>query len=195
MGVGWKLPTLKRHAVYALVENIGEPLPDVIDEFFLRSYRDQQSTEAVTEGVLDLIGLHAEELGPDVVRKLIGKAIKRGLAPVRQAAYRIGAEQFGVNFARPALRDEVANGPGLGSQAAEDERSHAGPEGRTQKAYGGAGPIIGVRSSLLAPPLTSIYNCRGQGGNSQSWPTTKLRSSRFGPFMSVPILICECGLR
>ncbi len=36
-----KLPVLKRHAVYALVENIGEPLPSVIDEFFLRSYPRQ----------------------------------------------------------------------------------------------------------------------------------------------------------
>jgi len=107
LGVGLKLGTLKRHAVYALVENIGEPLQDVIDQFFLRSYRDSQSTEAVSEGVLDLIGLHADELGPDVVRKLIGKAVKRGLAPVRQAAYRIGAEQFGLNFARPALKDDA----------------------------------------------------------------------------------------
>jgi len=107
MGVGWKLPTLKRHAVYALVENIGEPLRAVIDEFFLRSYRSQDSAEAVSEGVLDLIGRHAEDLGPDAVQKMITKAIKHGLAPVRQAAYRIGAQQFGVDFARPALRDDA----------------------------------------------------------------------------------------
>jgi len=90
-----------------LVENIGEPLQDVIDQFFLRSYRDSQSTEAVSEGVLDLIGLHADDLGPDAVRRLIKKAVKGGLAPVRQAAYRIGAEQFGLDFARPALKDDA----------------------------------------------------------------------------------------
>ena len=41
------------------------------------------------------------------MRKLIAKAIKRGLAPVRQAAYRIGAEQFGLTFVRPALKDDA----------------------------------------------------------------------------------------
>jgi hypothetical protein len=107
IGVGLKLAKLSRHAVYALVENVGEPLPEVIDEFFLRSYGNQESTEAVSEGVLDLIGLHAEELGPDAVRRLINKAIKRGLAPVRQAAYRIGAAQFGLDFAQPALKDNA----------------------------------------------------------------------------------------
>ena len=31
----------------------------------------------------------------------------RADAPVRQAAYRVGAEQFGLDFARPALKDEA----------------------------------------------------------------------------------------
>jgi hypothetical protein len=106
-GIGSKLPTLKRHAVFALVENLGEPLLDVVHEFFLKDHGGPAATEAVSEGVLDLIGLHAANLGPEVVRKLIGKAIKRGLAPVRQAAFRIGAEQFGLNFVRPALKDDA----------------------------------------------------------------------------------------
>ena len=106
-GIGSRLPVLGRHAVFALVENVGEPLQDVVGEFFLKNHGNAAATEAVSEGVLDLIGLHAEELGPEVVRKLIGKAIKRGLAPVRQAAYRIGAEQFGLTFVRPALKDEA----------------------------------------------------------------------------------------
>jgi hypothetical protein len=88
-----------------LVENLGEPLLDVVDEFFLKDYGGAAAIEAVSEGVLDLIGLRAGELGPEVVRRLIRKAIKRGLAPVRQAAYRIGAEQFGLAFVRPALQD------------------------------------------------------------------------------------------
>jgi hypothetical protein len=105
-GIGDYLPTLKRHAVFALVENVGEPLPEVIAEFFLKKYRDAAATEAVSEGVLDLIGLHAGELDPKELRKWISKAIKGGLAPVRQAAYRIGAEHFGIRFVRPALNDE-----------------------------------------------------------------------------------------
>jgi hypothetical protein len=106
-GAASRFPTLKRHAVFALVENIGEPLTDVIGEYFLKNHGGSTATEAVSEGILDLIGLHAEELGPEVVRKLIGKAIKRGLAPVRQAAYRIGAERFGLAFVRPALTDDA----------------------------------------------------------------------------------------
>lgn len=57
--------------------------------------------------MLDLIGRHAEELEPEVIRRLLHKAIKHGLAPVRQAAYRIGAERFGLDFARPALKDQA----------------------------------------------------------------------------------------
>jgi hypothetical protein len=106
-GIGSRLPVLTRHAVFALVENIGEPLLDVVAEFFLRNYGSAAATEAVSEGVLDLIGLHAEEVGPEIVRKLITKAIKRGLAPVRQAAYRLGADQFGLDFVRPALNDDA----------------------------------------------------------------------------------------
>jgi hypothetical protein len=110
-GVASRFPTFKRHAVYALVENLDEPLKDVINEFFLKKFRTQVSTmsvsEDVSEGVLDLIGLHSDELGPEVVRKLIGKAVKGGPAVVRQAAYRIGAEQFGLSFVRPALKDDA----------------------------------------------------------------------------------------
>jgi hypothetical protein len=106
-GIGSRIPTLKRHAVFALVENLGEPLLDVVDEFFLKNHGGRAASEAVAEGVLDVIGLHSANLGPEVVRKLIGKAIKRGLAPVRQAAYRIGAEQFGLDFVRPALKDDA----------------------------------------------------------------------------------------
>ena len=106
-GIGSRLPVLGRHAVFALVENAAEPLLDVVGEFFLKKYGSAAATEAVSEGVLDLIGLHAEELGPEVVRKLVGKAVKRGLAPVRQAAYRIGAERFGLDFVRPALKDDA----------------------------------------------------------------------------------------
>jgi hypothetical protein len=102
-----RLPVLQRHAVRALVEEVGEPLADVLAEFFLRPDRNRLGADAVTEGALDLVRLHAQELGPDEVRSLLRKAIKRGSAPVRQAAYRVGAEQFGLDFARPALRDHA----------------------------------------------------------------------------------------
>jgi hypothetical protein len=101
------IPGLQRHAVRALAEDVGEPLRDVLAEFFLRPDRDPQSADAVTQGVLDLVRLHAEELEPDDVRSLLRKAIKAGSAVVRQAAYRVGAERFGPAFARPALRDNA----------------------------------------------------------------------------------------
>ena len=98
---------LQRHAVRTLAEDVGEPLRDVLAEFFLRPDRDPQSADAVTQGALDLVRLHAEELGPDEVRSLLRKAIKAGSAVVRQAAYRVGAERFGPAFARPALQDNA----------------------------------------------------------------------------------------
>ena len=45
-----QLPGLQRHAVRALVEEIGEPVPDVIREFLLRRDSDTQSSEAVSSG-------------------------------------------------------------------------------------------------------------------------------------------------
>jgi hypothetical protein len=105
--LGRWLPGLQRHAVRALAEDVGEPLRDVLAEFFLRPDRDPQSADAVTQGVLDLVRNHAEELERDEVRSLLRKAIKAGSAVVRQAAYRVGAEQFGLDFARPALKDNA----------------------------------------------------------------------------------------
>ena len=100
-------PGLQRHAVRALAEDVGEPLRDVLAEFLLRHDRDPRSDDAVTQGVLDLVRLHAEELGPDDVRSMLRKAIKSKSAVVRQAAYRVGAERFGLDFARPALKDNA----------------------------------------------------------------------------------------
>jgi hypothetical protein len=100
-------PGLQRHAVRALVEEIGEPAPDVIREFLLRRDSDTPSSDAVSSGALDLIKLHAEELGPDTVRILLRKVIKGGSASLRQAAYRLGADQFRPAFARPALNDKA----------------------------------------------------------------------------------------
>jgi hypothetical protein len=101
------IPGLQRYAVRALVENIGEPLRDILAEFFLRPDPDPQCANAVTEGVLDLVRLHADAMEPDEVRSLLRKAIKAGTAIVRQAAYRVGAERFGPAFARPALKDKA----------------------------------------------------------------------------------------
>ncbi len=98
---------LKRHAVCALVDHVGEPLRDVIDAYFLTSHGDQLAAIAMSEGALDLIRGHAEELDDDTVKRLLARAIKTGLGPVRQAAYRVGAERFGLDYARPALKDSA----------------------------------------------------------------------------------------
>ena len=100
------MPGLQRHAVRALAEDLGEPLRDVLAEFFLRPDHDPQSTDAVTQGVLDLVRPTPRSwAGRRAV--LLRKAIKDGSAVVRQAAYRVGAEQFGHGFARPALHDNA----------------------------------------------------------------------------------------
>jgi hypothetical protein len=95
-GAGRRHPGLKRYAVRALVDPLGEPL---------RKGREQLSSDAMTEGVLDLLRAHAEELGLDVVKQYFSKATRSGSAPLRQAAYRLGAEQFGPSFALPARKD------------------------------------------------------------------------------------------
>src|SRR5271157_6314167 len=55
IGLGQRIPVLKRHAVRALAEDVGEPLGEVLAEFYLRPDRDPQGADAVTEGALDLV--------------------------------------------------------------------------------------------------------------------------------------------
>ena len=104
-GVGAFHPGLRRHAVKALADSLGEPVEDVISRFLSANYHDSQSTTAVAEGVLDLLRSHSEELGEDAVKRWLGKARKSRLASIRRPAYRVGAELFGREFARPALKD------------------------------------------------------------------------------------------
>jgi hypothetical protein len=96
---------LKRHAVVSLVRHAGEPLRDVLGAYFMKPDRNQLDAIAMTEGAVDLIREYAEELDDDSVRRLLSRASKDGLAPMRLAAYRAGAERFGRDYARPALKD------------------------------------------------------------------------------------------
>ncbi len=124
----------------ALVEDLGEPLEDVIAEFFLQEHSDQQSTVAVTEGVLDLIRLHADKLGPEVVKRRLNKAIKEGLGWVRRAAYRLGMELFGPSFARPALRDSARMVRDWAEKAFSNEKTKRGSKSRSPKQAPGESP-------------------------------------------------------
>ena len=100
---------LQRHAVFALADPVGEPALAVIEEFLLRPDKLGFYVEMVHQGALDVVEASAIELGPEVVWKLLKKAIKGGIAVVRHAAYRIGLKQFGVEFARPALKDPAGS--------------------------------------------------------------------------------------
>ncbi len=124
-GVGRLHPGLKRHAVRALVEELGEPLEGVISEFFLQDHGDNQSTAAVSAGVLDLIRIHAETLGPEVVKRWLSKGIKKGSAFVRKASYRAGLELFGSPLRAPpstirpgwSVTGRSKRSPGISSNA------------------------------------------------------------------------------
>jgi hypothetical protein len=77
-GLASLVPGLQRHAVFALSEPVGEPPLKVIDEFLLRSRKREYYGEMVDQGALDVVEARAEELDPEVVRKLLRKAIKGG---------------------------------------------------------------------------------------------------------------------
>ena len=79
---------------------------DVIDVVFLDVSR-RQAWRPPPEVALDLIRGHAEELEDGTVKRLLARAIKTGLGPVRQSAYRVGAERFGLDYAGPALKDKA----------------------------------------------------------------------------------------
>jgi hypothetical protein len=109
VGRGWCLCGLNRHAVFALVHNLGEPLRAVIEEFLRPSNSRELEYESQTLGALDLIGRYAREFDPEELKPMLRKVIEKGLAPARHAAYRVGAEHLGIEFARPALRDEAGS--------------------------------------------------------------------------------------
>ena len=81
----------------------------MISEFFLQNHGDQQSTTAVSEGVLDLIRIHADDLGPDVVKRRLSKGITEGLAGVR---VRRRTESAWISSARPSPAPPAMIRPG-----------------------------------------------------------------------------------
>ena len=152
------IPGLQRNAVRALAEDVGEPLRDVLAEFYLRPDRDPQGADAVTQGALDLVLHHAEELGPDDVRSLLCKAIKRGSAVVRQAAYRVGAERFGpTSPARPSATPPGWSATGRTSCWRETRASQA-----ARPAPGGA-PLHQRTSEPVSLPSHGISPCQSVG--------------------------------
>jgi hypothetical protein len=104
-GLGVMVSGLRRYAVLALVEHVGEPALEVVEEFLLQRDKRDHHVDLVQQGALDVVEARAEELGPDATRQFLNTAIAGGAAVVRHAAYRIGLKQFGPEFARPALRD------------------------------------------------------------------------------------------
>jgi hypothetical protein len=107
IGLDIRVPGLRRHAVLALVDALGEPPLEVIYEFLLRREGQDYDEEMVHRGALDVVSSYAGSLGQDRVRGMLSKAIRRGSAAVRQQAYRIGLDQLGPSFALPALDDSA----------------------------------------------------------------------------------------
>jgi hypothetical protein len=103
------LPGLRRHAVLALVEHVGEPAREVIEEFFLSPDRLGLESTNVREGALDVVKACTEELGPDATRRYLDQGISDRAAPVRHAAYRIGLKEFGPAYVRSATEDSAAS--------------------------------------------------------------------------------------
>ncbi|HEX7377492.1 MAG TPA: hypothetical protein VF278_10285 [Pirellulales bacterium] len=104
-----QLPGLRRHAVRTLVLNLGAPPEEVIDEFFLwrqDAWPRSPDLAAVTEGVLELVDVFADRLGAERVKKLVSRALRQANSQVRLSAYRVGLAQFGVEYARRALKDD-----------------------------------------------------------------------------------------
>ncbi|MCY2987438.1 MAG: hypothetical protein NTY19_06175, partial [Planctomycetota bacterium] len=100
---------LRRHAVVALVEHVGEPAREVIAEFLLRPDKRDHNVDTVHQGALDVVEARTEELGPEATQKYLQQAIAGGAAAVRHAAYRIGLKHFGPDFARPTLKDTAGS--------------------------------------------------------------------------------------
>jgi hypothetical protein len=117
------IPGLRRHAVVGLVEALGEPPGEVIEEFLLRRKQRDHYEEMVHQGALDVVKGYAASLGAEAVDAYLQRAIRGGSAAVRQYAYRIGFEQFGPSFAIPALDDCAKNVRGWAEKALAESTS------------------------------------------------------------------------
>jgi hypothetical protein len=108
-GLRLMVPGLRRHAVVALAEHVGEPAREVIAEFLLRPDKRDHNVDMVHQGALDVVAARTQELGPEATLQYLQQAIAGGAAAVRHAAYRIGLKLFGPDFARPALKDTAGS--------------------------------------------------------------------------------------
>ena len=64
------VPGLRRHAVFALAANVGEPAQAVIEEFWSwPDNKQERYSEMIQQGVLDIVQARVEELRLEAVRE------------------------------------------------------------------------------------------------------------------------------
>lgn len=96
-------PYLKREALVGLAALGEDPL--VLCETYLG--RHDYYTDAINEGVAQIIRSHRDNLADDAIRNLIDRALGIGKVETRKAFYRLGADLFGPEYWRRASNDNA----------------------------------------------------------------------------------------
>ena len=100
-------PYLKRAALAAL-DQIGED-PLALCQAYLHDYHFDTETNAINQGIADIIRAHRESLPEATLRELIERALAIGKVTTRKAFYVLGAECVGPEYYARAAQDNATS--------------------------------------------------------------------------------------
>ena len=93
----------RREALFALA-GLGED-PLALCQQYLDSARGELYSDAVNQGVADVLAAYATQMPPDEVCALVERGAAASSAPTRKAFYQLGAELFGEDYVSRAASD------------------------------------------------------------------------------------------
>ena len=120
---------LKRQAILGLAET-GEDVLTLCQTYIGKTNGLDTDTDAINQGVADVIRLHRSVISDDQLRDLIERALGIGSVPARKAFYELGAEFFGPAYWQRAAAD---NAKSIRDWAAKQLAGKAEPKKRGRR--------------------------------------------------------------
>jgi hypothetical protein len=93
----------RREALFALAGLGEEPL--ALCQRYLDSARGELHSDAINQGVADVLAAYAQQMPLDEVRTLVERGVAASSAPTRKAFYQLGSDLFGEDYAARAAAD------------------------------------------------------------------------------------------